>query len=396
MEDLKQQFIQINEDEDINDNDQLTDSSKSMISDNCQHEEINYDNDEQHSNEQFSHDQHQPNEILNTEEYFSIQDRKSNKLNQFQAKKLSIQNPISHELYRVQNSQQVTHLPQEVLKQEQNFDNDEQEDNNTPISPPMDYNKWRERRLKKIEDFSKILSSNHSQSIDEGMFSNRKKESEPQRYAHSSQKKYIELDAESSNQKSQSLKSQSKFDSQIKSPSKIAEERQMFVIDQESSDQEQDSLMIQQNLQNYQDQNHLVSKDNERQQLYLGKNVEERNESALERNYNKPLQMANSGSPPNKCSLNDIYPNPFHNQNLHGSDVNNTQYTSSFGFIANEMNQFTFKHSLANNLNNGNIQNQQFIANNKEKTNQNRKVQQQNTNSGSQNLSNNHSQSRNE
>lgn len=50
----------------------------------------------------------------------------------------------------------------------------EVEDSQGTISPPMDYDKWREHRLKKIEEFSKILSSN--QSIDEGMFSNRKKE----------------------------------------------------------------------------------------------------------------------------------------------------------------------------------------------------------------------------
>ena len=44
------------------------------------------------------------------------------------------------------------------------------------MSPPMDYDKWKDQRLRKIEEFSKILSSNQSQSIDEGMFSNRKKE----------------------------------------------------------------------------------------------------------------------------------------------------------------------------------------------------------------------------
>lgn len=35
-------------------------------------------------------------------------------------------------------------------------------------------------------------------------------------------------------------------------------------------------------------------------------------ESALEKNYNKPLQMLNS-SPPGHCKENDIYPNPFMN-----------------------------------------------------------------------------------
>jgi len=36
----------------------------------------------------------------------------------------------------------------------------------------MEYEKWKDQRLQKLDEFSKLLSSNQSKSIDENMLSN--------------------------------------------------------------------------------------------------------------------------------------------------------------------------------------------------------------------------------
>ncbi|CDW88211.1 UNKNOWN [Stylonychia lemnae] len=271
----------------------------------------------------------------------------------------------------------------------------ESDDSQGTISPPMDYNKWKENRLKKLEDYSKILSSNQSQSIDEGMFSNRKKESQLYRHALSSQKKY-----------------DTQEDGQVEDMGTSSYKKNMYIIDQESSQQESDSQcfaqkqeILNQNKNNIQQQmiqqNESLKQQKQQQQTYLGKNLNDvrtfcmsnsvlnnfqdfnqslqlnnnqlnqiemqgnqpivnqkhkRKESALEKNYNKPLQMVNSGSPPNQCKRDDIYPNPFkcseinNSNSVTGIGMNNTQFTSSFGLIANEMNQITFKNQNSNNM----------------------------------------------
>ncbi len=103
---------------------------------------------------------------------------------------INYQDDDEHLEYGEEEEEEEYSMSKKVVEISQQYCVDEiiKEVDEGTISPPMNYDQWKERRLHRIEEFSKILSSNQSQSIDEGMFSQRKKEQAP-RYAISSQKR---------------------------------------------------------------------------------------------------------------------------------------------------------------------------------------------------------------